>query len=225
MMPRQRRSRAIVLSIIPLVVAMLVFVPFTSRGAGSLNFNPYRTAVPSVDVNLMMAGLRNATSSQLAALDTFKSTYGSQATVRWNSFTGSPDVMMGFHTPASNDTPENVARAFVAANSQLFGVNASSLALADQKEALGGYLLRFQQKVGNVEVLNGGLGFVMTSDKQISMVMGSTYRDAPEAVIPIIAAAEATALAVAGLVPYAVSRSASLEQYITPAMNVLEEQI
>jgi hypothetical protein len=225
MKPGHRRSNAIVLSVIPLMAAMLILAPFTSRGAGSFNFNPYRAAVPNVDINLLTAGLRNATASQIAALDTFKSTYGPQAIVRWNPFAGSPDVMMGFHTAPSSDTPENVARAFVAANSQLFGVNSSSLVLADQKEALGGYLLRFQQKTGNVEVLNGGLGFVMNDEKQIRLVMGSTYRDVPEAVIPIIAATEAAARAVAGLIPYAISRPAYLQQYITPAMDVLQEQI
>ena len=225
MMPRQRRSKAMVLSIIPLVVALLIFAPFASQGAGSLDFHPYRAAVPSVDVNLLASGLRNATASQIAALDAFKSAYGSQATVRWNAFAGSPDVMMGFHTPASSDTPENVARSFVAANSQLFGVDASSLVLVDQKEALGGYLLRFQQVTGNIEVLNGGLGFIMNSEKQIRMVLGATFRDVGSAVIPIIASAEATARALTGLSTYAISRPASLEQYITPAMNVLEEQI
>src|SRR5215217_1825876 len=141
MKPGQRRSKVIVLSVIPLMAAMLILAPFTSRGAGSLDFNPYRAAVPAVDVNLLTAGLRNATASQLAALDGFKSTYGPQATVRWNPFAGSPDVITGFHTAPSSDTPENVARGFVAANQTLFGVDASSLVLADQKEALGGHLL------------------------------------------------------------------------------------
>lgn len=222
---KQRRSRRIVISIIPLITALLMLSPFTSRGAGSIDFKPYRATAPGIDVNLLTAGLRNATASQLAALDGFKAAYGPQATVRWNPFAGSPDVMMGFHTAPSTDTPENVARAFVAANQTLFGVDASSLSLADQKEALGGYLLRFQQKVGDVEVLNGGLGFVMNSDNQILMVLGSTFRDVNSAVIPIIAATTAVVNAQTALSPYALSRPASVEQYITPAMDTLQQQI
>jgi hypothetical protein len=225
MKPRHRRSRILFLLFIPLMASLLMLAPFTSRGAGSFDFNPYRAAVPKVDVNLLTAGLRNATASQLAALDAFKSTYGSQATVRWNPFAGSPDVMTGFHTAPSSDTPENVARGFVAANQTLFGVDASSLALVDQKEALGGYLLRFQQKVGSVEVLNGGLGFVMNADKQIRMVMGSTFRDVNAANAPVVAAAAAAASAQVSLARYAISRPANVEQYITPAMVALQEQI
>jgi hypothetical protein len=225
MKPKQLRSRKLVISIAPILAAVLMLAPLTSRGAGSFDFNPYRATVPAVDANLLAAGLRNATAGQLAALDAFKSTYGSQATVRWNPFAGSPDVMMGFHTAPSGDTPENVARAFVAANQALFGVDVSSLALADQKEALGGYLLRFQQKAGNVEVLNGGLGFVMNSDKQIRMVMGSTFRDVNVAPAPVVAASAAAATAQTAIAQYAISRPANVEQYITPAMNVLEEKI
>ncbi|HKP86519.1 MAG TPA: M36 family metallopeptidase [Blastocatellia bacterium] len=225
MKSRQGRSRKMVLSIIPFMTALLMFAPFSSQGAGSFEFKPYRATVPNVDTTLLTAGLRNATAGQLAALDGFKSTYGSQATVRWNPFAGSPDVMMGFHTAPSSDTPENVARAFVAANQTLFGVDASSLVLDDQKQALGGYLLRFQQKAGNVEVLNGGLGFVMNSDKQIRMVMGSTFRDVNAAPAPAIASAAAAATAQAAIARFAISRPASVEQYITPAMDALQEQI
>jgi hypothetical protein len=207
------------------MATLFMLAPFSSRGAGTFSFNPYRTKAPAVDANLLTAGLRNATSGQLAALNQFKATYGSQATVRWNPFAGSPDVIMGFHTPPSSDTPESVARNFVAANQTLFGVGPSSLVLADQKEAMGGYLLRFQQKAGGVDVLNGGLGFVMTSDKQIRMVMGSTYRDVPEGVVPIIAAAQAVINAATDLARYAVSRVPSLDQYITPALDQLQAQV
>ena len=167
----------ILLLLLPLVAALLVFSPFRSRGAGSTGVDLYRATAPNVDVNATAAALRTATQTQLAALDQFKTNYGSQATVRWNAFAGSPDVMMGFHTGASSDTPENVARSFVAANSTLFGTDPSALVLADQKEALGGYLVKFKQQVGGVDVQNGGLGFVMSSNKEIRMVSGPTFRD------------------------------------------------
>src|ERR1700682_2212395 len=147
---KSRHSKILALISLAAVVTVMVFPPFHSRGAsGAAGVDPYRGAVPSVDVNATAAGLRKATQAQLSAIDQFKNNYGSQATVRWNPFAGSPDVIMGFHTGASSDTPENVARSFVAANSNLFGVDPSALVLIDQKEALGGYLVKFKQQAGN----------------------------------------------------------------------------
>lgn len=224
-MMKQHRSKIIALSVALLIATFVILAPLPSEGAGALDFNPYRATAPDIDVNLLKAGIRKATSAQLAALDSFKATYGSQATIRWNPFAGSPDVMMGFHTAPSSDAPETVARAFIAQNSTLFGVGTSSLALVSQKEALGGYLLRFQQQVGGVDVAGGGLGFVMDSDKRIRMVMGSTYRDVNISTVPALTATTAAAAAQTALAQYAVSRPASAEQYLAPAFDAIESQI
>jgi hypothetical protein len=225
MKQKSHRSKRACVAALPLVIAVIMLVPFRSKGAGALDFNPYRAAVPSIDVNLLAAGLRPATSVQLAALNQFKGTYGNQTLVRWNSFAGSPDVMMGFHTAPSTDTPENTARAFIAANPALFGTDLSSLVLSDQKEALGGYLVRFQQQAAGVDVTGGGLGFVLTANKEIRMVMGSTFRNVSLSPSAAIGAAAATATVQASLAQYSISRSASAEQYLTPALNELERHI
>ena len=225
MKSNRRYSILGVLLALPVVVALLAFPSLRSRGAGGAKIDPYKTNVPAVDINAKAAALRQATSAQVAALDQFKSNYGSQARVRWNAFAGSPDVMMGFHTAASNDTPENVARTFVAANSTLFGVDPTTLVLVDQKEALGGYLVRFQQNVGGAYVSNGGLGFVMTANKEIRMVMGSTFRDVSVASAPALSPEAAAASAQAALANYAASRPAGAEQYLKPAFDELEKQI
>ncbi len=166
------RSRMLALLALAALAAAVIFPSFSSTraGGGTRTIDPYRSVAPNIDVNATSAGLRKATAAQVAALDQFKNNYGSQAVVRWNSYAGSPDVIRGFQTAASSDTPENVARSFVAANSTLFGVDPSTLVLVDQKEALGGYLLRFQQRSGGLNVLYGGLGFVMTANKEIRMV-------------------------------------------------------
>ncbi|MDX6386068.1 MAG: hypothetical protein QOK48_3641 [Blastocatellia bacterium] len=227
MRSKRRYSALGALLVLPLVIATtLVLPPQRSQGAGSTTpANPYRPNVPAVDINATSAALRKASSAQLAALNQFKSNYGSQATVRWNAFAGSPDVLMGFHTAPSNDTPENVARTFVAANSALFGVDPGSLVLSDQKEALGGYLVKFQQQAGGVNVVNGGLGFVMSADKQIRMVMGSTYRDPSVATAPSVTADTAIANTQAALARYAVSRSAGTEQYLKAGYDEIEKQM
>ena len=133
---------------------------------------------------------------------------------------------MGFHTPPNADTPENTARAFVTANSALFGVDQSALALVDQKEAFGGYLLRFQQRVGNLDVAGGGLGFLMNSENQIRMVMGSTYRDAGSTQTnAVLTAATATATVQTELARYTVNWPGVASQITTPALDTLAEQI
>src|SRR5258708_18682637 len=196
-------STIAVILVVVLTVGTYISIPNSSRaGADSSSFEPNRIAVPNIDPALTTAGLRKPTGLQLSALDQFKGSYGSQATVRWNPFSGTPDVMMGFHTAPSADTPENTARAFVANNQSLFGVDPASLKLSDQKEAFGGYLVKFQQKVGDLDLAGGGLGFLMNSDKQIRMVMGPAYRDVNVSATPALDSANATARALADLAQY-----------------------
>lgn len=206
------------------VAGLLSFTLLSSRGASGTKLDPYKLGAPNLDVNATAGKVRQATSAQVSALNQFKTNY-SNATVRWNSFAGSPDVMMGFHTGASNDTPENVARTFVAANSTLFGVDPTSLTLVDSKEALGGYLVKFQQNVGGVTVVNGGVGFVMSANKEIRMVMGSTFRDVSVASAPSLSAEAAATSAQAELAKYAASRSAGTDQYRTKALAALQQEI
>lgn len=222
---KRNRSRLIVLLALAVLAAFIIARPLKSRGAGGTGLDPYKGAVPNVDINATAAALRKANSAQLAALDQFKSAYGSTASVRWNAFAGSPDVMMGFHTGPSNDTPENAARSFVAANSTLFGVDPSSLTLVDQKEGMGGYMVKFQQNVGGVNVVNGGLGFVMTADKQIRMVMGSTFRDVSVPAAPSLTADAAAASAQTAIANYAVSSPAGAGQAAKPAIDALQAEM
>lgn len=205
--------------------AALMFANPPSRGASGSKIDLQKTGAPNIDVNATAGAVRKVTSAQAAALNQFKSNYGSQANVRWNSFAGSPDVIMGFHTGASNDTPENAARTFVAANSTLFGVDPTTLKLLDQKEAFGGYLVKFQQNVGGANVLNGGLGFVMTANKEIRMVMGSTFRDVSVATAPSLSADAAAAKAQTALAQYAIARPSSSDQYLTKAYDALQQEI
>jgi hypothetical protein len=225
----QVKSHSAKLLVVVMLVALagtMLFPPFHSQGANAgPGLDPYRRPVPNVDVNATATAARQATQAQLAALNQFKSNYGSQATIRWNPFAGSPDVIMGFHTSASSDTPENVARSFVAANSTLFGVDPSALVLVDQKEALGGYMVKFKQQAGSVDVVNGGLGFVMSANKEIRMVYGPTFRAPNVATVPSLTAASATAGAQADIARYAVSQSASTQQTIKPAFDALEKEI
>ena len=209
---KSKRTYSIIAMLALTIVAIILFPSQRSKSAGTKSrTNLYQSVVPAVDINAKSAALRKATAAQTAALDQFKSSYGSSTAVRWNAFAGSPDVMMGFHTAPSNDTPENAARSFVAANSTLFGVDPSALKLVDQKEGFGGYLVKFQQNVGGVTVVNGGLGFVITADKQIRMVMGSTFRDVSAPTAPALTADAAAATAQTAIASYAVASPASAQ--------------
>ncbi len=222
-----KRSRLILIALIALtaVAALLSFSISKSRAGSAGKFDFYKATAPNVDVNATAAAVRKATSAQTTAVNQFKNSYGSQATVRWNAFAGSPDVLRGFHTGASAATPESAARSFVAANSTLLGVDPSQLALVSQKEAFGGYLVRFQQRVNGVDVVNGGLGFMMTANKEIRLVMGPAFRDVNVASAPSLSPDAATAAALADLNRYAISRSSSADQTIAPALNALQQEI
>src|SRR5205814_4194886 len=224
-MKRKNYRMKFLLIALPLcVAALLTFAWLPSRGASGAKLDLSKGGAPNIDVNKTVGAVRKATSAQVAALNQFKSNY-SNATLRWNSFAGSPDVMMGFHTGASSDTPENVARTFIAANSSLFGADPTTLKLVDQKEAFGGYIVKFQQNVGGAEVVNGGVGFVMTANKEIRMVTGSTFRDVNVASAPSLSADAATAAAQAALATYSVSRPSGTDQYFSPAINALQAEI
>lgn len=144
-----------------------------------------RRPAPDVDTTLNAAPTRAASAVQQQAITSFKTQYGSRTIVRWNDFAGSPDVIMGFHTEPSTDTPENAARAFINANSDLLAVNSDSLVLDDIKEGMGGYMLHFKQVSNGLDIAGGGIGILMNSNKQIRMVMGSPFRDVAVQGLPI----------------------------------------
>ncbi|MDQ4121518.1 MAG: M36 family metallopeptidase [Acidobacteriota bacterium] len=208
-------------------VALTTFVslPRQSEATSSLSTNIYDKNVPKVDINQLSQATRLPSAVQLSAFEQFKGAYGNKATVRWNKFSGSPDIITGFHTAPSSDTPENTARAFIAQNSALFGVEANSLVLTDQKEALGGYMVRFQQKAGDLNVLDGGLGFYMNSNKQIRMVMGSTFRDVNVDASTVLNAAAAATKAESEIAQYAKGVPGGLDHLLTPGLDAIAAEL
>lgn len=209
MKSRRSYTRTLILAaaIVTLMSALFLLMPpqvseATESNAAAINTRP----VPNVDINLTAAVTRTVSSVQQAAEQNFKASYGAGTTLRWNNFSGSPDVIMNFHTQPSGDTPENVARAFIEANSTLLAVNSAALVLDSQKEAMGGYILRFQQQLNGLDVAGGGVGILMNQEKQIRMVMGSLFRDVQVAsTAPALTAATAAARAQTDIAQYAAS--------------------
>ncbi len=231
--PQSLRYHITLALLVIAAVGLLAIFPLKSRvgaaagttTASAPNVDLYAARVPDVNPNLLATVTRQPSPVQLAALDGFKGTYGNNVSVRWNPFSGSPDVLSGFHTAPSADTPENTARLFVAQNAALFGVEAASLKLVKQQEALGGYLLRFQQQAGGVDVAGGGLGFVLNADKQIRMVMGSSFRDVSVANATALDATTAAARAASAIAQFAVARPANLDALRQPAFDEIAQQL
>lgn len=212
-------------AIIAFIITTLLLVPSrVSHATGNGPTTIGGRAVPNVDVNLSAAVTRTLGGAQQAAVQNFKASYGQGTTVRWNNFSGSPDVVMNFHTPPSNDTPENVARAFISANSSMLAIDSNALVLDWQKEALGGYIVRFQQQSGGLDVAGGGIGILMNQDKQIRMVMGSPFRDAQvNTPTPSLTAATAAIRAQNDISQYA--SSTFLSAQMTAGMDAIAAEL
>src|ERR1044071_4598641 len=68
-----------------------------AAGTRAADISLYKKRVPNVDQSLLAGAVRRPTAEQLVALDRFKGAYGQNASVRWNQFAGTPDVISGFH--------------------------------------------------------------------------------------------------------------------------------
>jgi Zn-dependent metalloprotease len=216
------------------IVLTALVVPFndanaaatSTTDAGLTNF--YYRPAKNFDLNLSsaVAGLRGATNEQLAALNNLKTATGAaNMTVRWNAFGGSPDVVYDFASEPFSGTPEEAGRAFIANNAGVFGVsNVADLQLFSAREALGGYLVRFKQTFGGVDVKDGGIGLVMNANKQVVMASGPFFRDVNVNTNPALTADQARATVDADLAQYSNSIVNSAQNLFQPALNVVSQQ-
>jgi Zn-dependent metalloprotease len=155
----------------------------------------YKRSMRNYDLNAArnLQNLRQATGEQLAAAETLKNAANAQnMKIRWNEFGGSPDVIYDFASQPLSGTPEEAGRAFIAQNAALFGVSSpNDLVLFNQTRALGGYLLRFKQTFGGIDVKDGGIGLVLNGNQQVIMASGPFFRDVNADTTPSITAAQA----------------------------------
>jgi Zn-dependent metalloprotease len=213
-----------------------VYLPVRTAQASSTNSQAaaalgklYGRPVPQYDLNAArsLANLRQATGQQQAALQALKtSSAAPKMTARWNDFGGSPDVLYDFASQPFSGTPEEAGRAFLAQNAALFGIqNASDLQLFSQTQALGGYLLRFKQTYGGIDVKDGGVGLVLNGNKQVVMASGPYFRDVNVNTTPAISADQAKAVVNADLARYHSSLLDTLSNRFQTAINLLTQQL
>jgi hypothetical protein len=192
-------------------------------------FKLYARPAPNFDLNLSqkLAPARRATQEQLAGLEGLKSNTQAQGmTVRWNDFSGSPDVVMDFASAPLGATPEEAGRTFLAANAGAFGItNVADLKLVSDRAALGGRLLRFQQTFQGIDVQNGGIGLVLNRDNRVIMASGPYFRDVNVNTQPALTADQAKQKVDADLARFNVSLAANIQELLRPGIEAITKQL
>jgi len=232
------RNVIIKISATVLVLAVVItsfYLPFGTSASAANNpdtvsslsqFN--KRGAPQFDLNLSrnLANLRQATNGQLVAFENLKQAMNApNAKVRWNDFGGSPDVIYDFASQPSTASPEDAARAFLSSNSALFGVSdVSSLRVFSNREALGGYMIRFQQTVGGVDVKDGGIGIVMNANKQVIMASGPYFRDININTTPTLSAGQARQTADADLLQFQAPIPGYINNLLQTGLSSLTQQ-
>ena len=190
--------------------------------------NLYRRSAPGFDFNLTknLQNLRLATGAQTVALDALKTNTNSpDLQMRWNSFGGSPDVIYDFASETFSGTPEQAARTFISQNAALFGVsNVDDLAVFSNRRALGGYLVRFQQRFNDIPVKDGGIGIVMNKNKQVIMASGPFFRNINVNTSPTLSAAQAIQYVNADLNQFEVDLPSAVTNLLQSGLGILSEQ-
>ncbi len=219
--------------ILGLMVTALFWMPFGSVEASN-QVNPrvldnmYKRSAPDFDLNLSsnVQGFRKATNSQLAALNTLKTTTNAaNMQVRWNDFGGSPDVVYDFASQSFPGTPEQAGRAFLQQNAAAFGIdNMNTLRVFSNRSALGGTLLRFQQTFNGIPVKDGGIGLVLNKNKQVIMASGPYFRNVSVNTQPTLTAAQAKQAALVNLNQFSVQLPAAANQLLQTGLGILTRQ-
>ncbi|MGC2237642.1 MAG: M36 family metallopeptidase [Pyrinomonadaceae bacterium] len=232
---RDKLKTLTIIAVFWAIVATAFYLPFRATEAApnqapsAQSSGLYKRLVPNADFNKTraLANQRAASSVQISALDALKAdTNASNMTSRWNDFSGSPDVIYDFASEAFSGTPEEAGRAFIAQNAALFGVaDINNLRLLSNKQALGGYLLRFQQTFGGIDVIDGGIGIVMNGNRQVVMASGPFFRDVAVNTQPNITAQTARQAATADLQRFKINLPANINNLIQPALNMLGEKM
>ncbi len=216
-----------------MAIATSLWQPFARSEAAALNtIDPitqmYRRSAPDYDLNLSrnLQGFRAASGAQIAAFDNLKAaTNAPGMTSRWNSFGGSPDVLYDFASQPFSGTPEEAGRAFLNQNAALFGISdANNFRVFSEKEALGGYMIRFQQIFNGVPVTDGGIGLVMNANKQVIMASGPFFRDVAVNTQPSITAEQAAATAATDLNQFSVNIPSHISNLLQTGLGHLAQQ-
>jgi hypothetical protein len=228
---RKNKLRTIIAVMSLAAVAGLFYGPLRTQQAATKRAveDIYRRPAPNYDFNATrgLAGMREATSAQLAALTELKTTSNApNMTSRWNNFGGSPDVMYDFASKSYSGTPEEAAREFVNDNASLFGVTQlNNFRLFSQRDALGGHLVRFQQTFNGIPVSDGGIGVVLNAQNQVIMASGPFFRDVAVNTQPSITADQARIAAANDLAKFTVQLPQLATNLLQNGLSIISQQV
>jgi hypothetical protein len=134
-------------------------------------------------------------------------------------------VVYDFASQPFSGTPEEAGRAFLAQNASLFGISdVSNLRVFSEKEALGGYMVRFQQTFNGVPVKDGGVGLVMNGNKQVIMASGPFFRNINVNTQPSLTAEQAKQAAAADLQQFQAAMPDAVANLLQTGLGILTEQ-
>lgn len=226
-------ARRLVLGAVVLALGMAAFWLAGERAGATPPVDPaarmYRQPAPDLDLNASraLANTRQATSAQLAAAQALRTSANApNMQVRWNNFGGSVDAVYDFASRPYAGTPEEAGRAFLSENGAMFGIaDVNTLRVFSEREAGGGYLIRFQQTFNGIAVENGGVGLVMNANKQVIMASGPYFRNVTVNTVPTLSASQAVTRANADLNQFAVNLPAAANNILGPANNLIASQV
>ena len=224
---------AILLTAVATIFGAMLSLSFdtgkAAPGAAEIAKELYKRPAPNFDLNASkrLPNVRQATAAQLTALSNLKASLNAPGmTTRWNDFGGSPDVMYDFASQPYSGTPEEAARAFVMQNAGIFGVTElNNFRVFSSRNALGGYLVRFQQTFNGVAVENGGIGIVMNANKQVIMASGPFFRDVAVNTQPTLSAEQARTAADNDLNKFYVGLPAAATNLLNNGLSILSQQL
>ncbi|MEU4242330.1 M36 family metallopeptidase [Actinoplanes sp. NPDC026619] len=121
--------------------------------------------------------------TKAAGADSLRDSLGQQGIVDIDSFTGTPRQVAkldGFLTGPSRKPAVQVARDYLKAHADLFGVDPATLKLGrDYKDIEGTHHLSFLQQVGDVPVFGNGIRADVARDGSLIQMTGSPVRQVP----------------------------------------------
>jgi hypothetical protein len=129
--------------------------------------------------------------------------------VRWDGMSGSPKRLAsrdggGIAAPAAGE-PRDLARAFVAAHADLFGLDLAEVRALRPTSSIGlksgSHVVYFTQTAGGLDTFDGRLQVLLSPDGSVLSISASTYADLDPPRTALVSAVEAVTLAVADVYP------------------------
>ncbi len=173
------------------------------------------------------SAIQSASASQLSAINALKQA-NPGLTVSIDPLTGTVNSLYGIAVATQGSTAEQAALNFIANNSGLFeGLDVAHLTVNQHKtrEAFGGHLIRFDQTVNGIQVLNSGLGLVLDEAMRVRAVMGPYQKDLSINTQPGLTSSAAISAAADDLARYARNLPQQALDQLRPAYDLIAEKL